>query len=691
MFSDKIPTFSRLKPWQLTIALVTAAFVAYAPALCGEPIWDDAFLVGSNPFFRSPLFVWEVFRHWLFPDAFAAYYRPVQNLSYLADYLVWRGEPFGYHLTNILLHGGAAVFLFLLLQRLIGDLSDRDIVKSDPQHCENPTKTRNAARWIAFGIAGIWVVHPVHNAAIAYIAGRADSLAALFALGGWLLFLKAREQNGILRIAGFAAAWIAGLLALCSKEIAITWLVLFAVMELRGHGESSGPARRRAIAILGGLAAMLAGYWCLRHLPDPRPTSPGTAAEPIPARILLMLRALGDYTGLMVYPANLHMCRTVSNVAAYASSSAWRRNIGYEYLSLLGGGTLAIFAFGCCSPAPGRSLRRLGAVWFLIGFLPVSNLFSLNAQVAEHWIYMPSIGFLVFVAGWGLALPRQWRRAATAIICLAAIAFIVRTRERSADWAAPDRFYWSTIQSGGVDPRLLLNFAKIYSDNSEYAKAERILRAVTQQWPEFAPARIALGRNLLTQGREAEAEPLLRTAGTDAEARLFAGTWMAQVGLAKLEVDRGQPEKALSIVTAAIASHPAIDDLVRLKVELLQKTGRTPEALALAQETARKAWWNLDAQQALARLLLSNGKTDAALSVLRNAAWLDVWATKPLILAARVELSRDRPAAALEWISRAIRRKPLPSEYLLLSETLHRLHREQEAGAALRRAGVWPH
>ena len=46
----------------------------------------------------------------------------------------------------------------------------------------------------AFFFALLWMVHPVHSAAVDYISGRADSLAFFFACAGWLLYLQAREM-----------------------------------------------------------------------------------------------------------------------------------------------------------------------------------------------------------------------------------------------------------------------------------------------------------------------------------------------------------------------------------------------------------------------------------------------------------------------------------------------------------------
>lgn len=49
-------------PWAALVAFVVIGLVVYSPALNGELIWDDEYLVGQNPFYKSPIFAIEVFR-----------------------------------------------------------------------------------------------------------------------------------------------------------------------------------------------------------------------------------------------------------------------------------------------------------------------------------------------------------------------------------------------------------------------------------------------------------------------------------------------------------------------------------------------------------------------------------------------------------------------------------------------------
>src|ERR1041385_1571995 len=104
--------------WTCCLVLVFASVVTHLPALHGERIWDDDYLSQGNPFIKSPLLILETFRHYLFLDSSSVYYRPVQNISYMADYFFWNTDTIGFHLTNILLPTASGLLLFFLLRQL---------------------------------------------------------------------------------------------------------------------------------------------------------------------------------------------------------------------------------------------------------------------------------------------------------------------------------------------------------------------------------------------------------------------------------------------------------------------------------------------------------------------------------------------------------------------------------------------
>jgi len=659
----------RLLAW---LVLLLAGGSIYAPALGGDLIWDDYYLVRENPFFRSPVFGWEVFRHYLFFDSFSTYYRPVQNWSYILDYWLWRGEPAGYHLTNILLHCLSGIFLFALLGQLLPRLIG---------HQSKPAR-RGTFPIAALLIALVWVVHPIHNAAVAYISGRADSLASFFALLAWLLARRTAEARSLpARVGLGGAAMLAMLLALCSKEIALVWLAIFALHTLFFESAWSWRVKGRAVA---GALVVLAGYAVLHALPEVRVPMADSPSAPFADRFLLMLRALGDYTGLILWPAQLYMERTLSDPTIYRSVAAWREGVRWELLSL--GGLLVLFAgvWLCRFRGEAHRLRLFGALWFVAAFLPISNLFPLNAEVAEHWLYLASIGALLLLAGTALALPPRAQLIAVVGTLLAVGALGWRTAVRAGDWVSVETFCRRTIEDGGATPRILITLASSYGDRRDFARQETILRRLTARLPDYAPARINLGICLAQQGRTAEAEPLLRVekADADAESHRFPKTWRAALHLARLHQQGQRPADALAVLAEARARFPATWELVKYESEI-----RGVAALPAVAAFAEAHWWHLDAWSTLGRLRARDGQPDAAIAAWRAASRLDIYAAEPLADIAQLELDRHRPQAALADQLAAVARAPdQPQHYLMLGQILETLGRSAEAIAAVRQA-----
>ena len=123
------------------------------------------------------------------------FYRPLATLSYSIDYFMWGLNPFGYHLTDLILHVSVSVLFFLLLRLL--------------------TSGNQVAAWLG---AIIFTTHPILVESVPAVARRHDVMAALFLLASLFLFLKYRVavRKSFLFLSIFF--YIA---ALVSKEIAI--------------------------------------------------------------------------------------------------------------------------------------------------------------------------------------------------------------------------------------------------------------------------------------------------------------------------------------------------------------------------------------------------------------------------------------------------------------------------------------
>src|ERR1700686_329034 len=338
------------RTWLRCLLLVLFGAAVRLPALQGELLWDDLYLTRDNPFIKSPILIAEAFRHYLFPAAFGGHYRPVQTVSYIFDYWIWNTDAAGYHLTNLLWHVASGVLLFLLLQRLLGAIASR-FTGGKP----------NAAplSLAAFFVALLWLIHPVHSAAVDYISGRADSLTFFFACAAWLFYLRARElTRNPFRWSCYLGAGLSGLLALCSRETGFVWLLLFLLYLFIFDRDAALKAK---IVILTCCLALTAVSGTLRALPEYRPINSTLATHMAATRAVLMLRALGDYGRLMIWPANLHMERDVVDADSLRDTAHWRESSETEDLSIAGLLVAAGLGFGACCRGAFRPVRVFGA------------------------------------------------------------------------------------------------------------------------------------------------------------------------------------------------------------------------------------------------------------------------------------------------------------------------------------------
>jgi len=106
-----------VRAWSLALALGT--ILIYWPATqCGFVNFDDDGYVTAN--FHVQRGVTREGVQWAFVSAVNNIWHPLTMLTYMADYQLYGLKPWGYHLTNVLLHALNAALVFVLLRRITG-------------------------------------------------------------------------------------------------------------------------------------------------------------------------------------------------------------------------------------------------------------------------------------------------------------------------------------------------------------------------------------------------------------------------------------------------------------------------------------------------------------------------------------------------------------------------------------------
>jgi hypothetical protein len=209
-------------PARLTlIAIAAVTLLTYAAALTTGFTADDFFILARVKAANGVQHAASYFR-----AGFFEYYRPIALVSHAVDWTLWGAEPFGFHLTNVLLHAGSTLLVWALGRRLL----------------------HGVAPLVA---ALLFALHPASHEAVYWIAARFDLLATFFTLLA-LLCLSARSSGS--RIAGWAAFG----LALLSKESAIALLIIAPAWDVVIERRDWRATARRLVPLLLVAAACLA-------------------------------------------------------------------------------------------------------------------------------------------------------------------------------------------------------------------------------------------------------------------------------------------------------------------------------------------------------------------------------------------------------------------------------------------------
>jgi tetratricopeptide (TPR) repeat protein len=593
ILSNRIAFVKKILP-PLFLALVVLAL--YAPALRNDFVWDDTALVLRDPLIRSWQLIPEAFQHFLFIDATPSdFYRPIQRLTYLLDYAAFVFKPAGYHFTSILCHVGATLALLLCSRELLR-LWDVEEAR---------------ARWLAFLAALAWAIHPVQNAAVAYISGRADPLAAAFGFLGLYCALRALPATGSRRSLLLFAGSLLFLLSALSKETGLMFPLLWiALLILRKSWRQIVPA---AVVILFIGVAYVSLRLPAEHNPAPTLRPPA----PLLVRPIVVARAFAEYTGLILFPIHLHMDRDVESYPTGPGEASLEGAARRELQTLLGVLLIAATIYWMA-----RSRTRDPAVFACLilaalTYIPVSGIIPLNSTVAEHWLYVP-LAFLFLAAAVALSRLRIPFPALATVLALWLVFLGVRTCLRTFDWKNQRTFLERTMASGGESARMLINLAGIEMNEGHFDIARKHLEAALQKEPDHPLAIINLASLALRQNDFATARALANRAKdlplVDAQAYELLAL------LEYKEHNRVQPVR----FRLAARTGPPNWRIERRYIEVLDETGQTASAISELGGVLRTQWYRAESWQLLSRLLAKAGSTGDAKEALAQAKAYDV-------------------------------------------------------------------
>lgn len=532
-----------------------ATLAAFSPILGnGFVDWDDQANFVTNGGFRG--LGWDQLR-WMATTFHRGVYQPLAWLLAGVEYQLGGVEPWVFHAGSWLLHGIAALLVYVLARRLFVRLA--------------PERGREVAL-AAASAALLWAVHPLRVEAVAWASAQGYPLAAVFALGSILAWLRGRDGELAARPPWYLASVALALCAYLAKPVAVTLPALVLILEwyLTAPGASRATART----------------W-LALLPYTAPAVLVAAAAPVARATLGTSSSAGfdllERLAQVCYGVSYYALKTLIPAHLTVFTPLPRPFDPFEFrfvVAAIGLGVVGGLVWWTAPRAKGLAAALLA---YLVLLAPVLGLVRQGDQlVADRYSYFAGVPLALALAG--ALLVAATRGAPRRAIGLVMVTFVIVASLGASTWNLTRVWrdagtLWA--HAVAVDPasyQAHTNLGLYELRQERYDAAIRAFDTAITLNPGSSNARFARGLALAKSGRTDEAIASYRTGlaldPADATAHAHVAELLVSVG--RLAEAEAEYRAALRLVR-----HP---DLFNSLGTVLAQLNRLDEAAAAFRE-----------------------------------------------------------------------------------------------------------
>jgi tetratricopeptide (TPR) repeat protein len=527
------------------LPLVAACLVVFANTLGGDFVYDDTRQIVRNVLIQDNSLIWKALASdvWAFKGdgslAASNYWRPTFTLWNIICFRLFGMDPVGWHVANILLHTGVCVLAYCLLRRWAFSAA------------------------IAFTIALIFAVHPVHVESVAWIAGSPDLLFALFFLGSlWFAtsYKGSRSGKNLALMSVFYAA------ALGAKEIGIICLPIyyFVLTDKNDGTKSKAGANNTPLLMLGTIAVI---YFLIRWAILGAVSRPPDDPTPLANAILSVWSMFVFYLRQVFGPFWLGANYPLEPVT----------QIGLTNFIIPLAITVAALA-AIWYLAKTSKHGWLAASLFLLPLVPAMNasLFPAEQLVHDRYLYLPLLGILMLL----VPFAARWlseRNIVIAGVIYSALLSIQTIRYNSA-WAS-ELALWSWTR--GVDDSSFtsMQLGSSLADAGRNDESIKAYSAAIAKRPKFR-ALLGRARGYLALKQYANAEKDLAAAFALPVDREAYALYQAYEALGIAYSEQRKYDEAIRRLRDARSELPIYSAALTEKLAVvLYQAGRKDEAL----------------------------------------------------------------------------------------------------------------
>lgn len=374
-------------------------------------------------------------------------YRPLVLANFAIEHQIFGNNPKAHHVIGVLIYSLVCLILYQFLLLLFRDQSP----------------------WLAFWMALLFAVHPIHTEVVANIKGRDELLHALFLLLS-LKFLLISVDRSRSKELCYALCFL--FLALLCKEMAITvlGLVPLVLFVFRKMDIQSSLTKTSYFLI------PLTVYFLLRKsvlddlaFEDQMTVINNSLAaahnwqEHLASGMLILMK----YLQLIIFPKDL----------AWDYSIPYFRIVGLSDPRALISTILVLVSivYAIYMVFKKRSHIATGWLFFIISFSIVSNFFILiGCTLGERFLFFSSIGLFMAIGflikaivenGFAIKKAKLKRMNYLPLVPLIFLSF--KTIERNKDWASNDTLFKAGMEVTPNNSRAVAAYASIFRAEAE--------------------------------------------------------------------------------------------------------------------------------------------------------------------------------------------------------------------------------
>jgi tetratricopeptide (TPR) repeat protein len=516
-----------------SISLFVLALVVYSGSTGHRFLlnWDDINYIVENAAVRG--ISWEHLKS-AFTRFYVGNYAPLHILSYMLDYELWGLRPFGFVLTNVVIHALNGVLFYLLVVRMGG------------------------RRLHGFIAAFIFLFHPVQVESVAWISQRKTVLAMFFFLLSFYSYILYRD-DGREEWLYYVASVVAFVFSLLSKSVTVIMplvLFLYDICLTKKRDLKRLVADKLPYVFAAAIFSFVA--IASQRLQMSAGLTPHLGGSPL-STLFTMLPVLAGYLRLLFLPMNLSVLY-MPPIKATIDAAVLLSGLLVAALFITG----VVFF---------RSNRRL-FFWFalfFIGLLPVSQIVPLVTFFNDRYLYFPLLGasaLAAYAADFLSNRPGRYQRVvAASVLGLLLLLLPLLSWKRTSVWQndltlwsdtvtkepdCPDAWFalGMSYDDAGLGSQSLFPFIKVLmlDPDNRYAlsnaggvpgllEARRLLLQILAESPNSYEGRMLLGTDFYLTGAYTEAEQAFRSAVQLRPQSAWPLRWLGRVCLKTGKID----------------------------------------------------------------------------------------------------------------------------------------------------------